>query len=183
MAVALALVSGCALVHQNITIAPQVPIAASDVGHGATVIVNVQDTRPVLRIGYRGLDSKLAEITTDQDLAVLFRAKIIEGLNQLGFHAVPASDLPARLLKVQIRVLEYTTDMNFWKGTIQTKAVLQAHSKTDNFIFDQSYVAERQETVAEAPGAKTNEKLINGAVSDVLQRLLSDQKLLRVLAN
>jgi uncharacterized lipoprotein YajG len=158
-------------------------VPVSDLGHGTTVIVRVQDTRPTLRIGYRGLDSKLAEITTDQDLAVLFQAKIIEGLRQLGFNAVRSSDEAARVLKVEIRVFEYTTDMEFLKGIIRAKAVLHAYTRTENFIFDQLYVAEQQQVAAEAPRASTNEKLINGAASDVLQRLLGDSKLVKFLAN
>jgi uncharacterized lipoprotein YajG len=175
--------TGCAWVPQKVTIAPQLPTPVSKVGNGATVVVKVLDTRPSLLIGYRGLDSKLAEITTAQELAPIFQQKIIEGLAQQGFKAVSSSEQPARVLKVEIRTLQYTTDIDFWKGVVRTKAAIQAYSKTDNAIFDQLYVAERQETVAEAPRAKTNDRLINGVISDVLQRLLGDQKLARMLAN
>ena len=168
---------------QKVTIAPQLRVPASNRGNGAIVVVKVLDTRPSLRIGYRGLDSKLAEITTDQDLAPLLQKKIIEGLTQQGFRALPSSEQPNRLLKIELRTLQYTTDMDFWKGTIRTKAAIQAYSKADDFIFDQLYVAEREEAVVEAPRAKANERLINGVISDVLQRLLADQKLARVLAN
>jgi len=175
--------AGCAWVPQKVTIAPQLPAPASNVGNGATVVVKVLDARPSSRIGYRGLDSKLAEITTEQELAPIFQQKIIEGLSQQGFKAVSSSEQPARVLKVEIRTLQYTTDMDFWKGTVHTRAAIQAYSKTDTTIFDQLYVAERQEAVVEAPRAKTNERLINGVISDVLQRLLGDQKLARLLAN
>ena len=183
LALAAAFAPGCAWVSQKVTIAPQLRVPASNRGNGATVVVKVLDARPSLRIGYRGLDSKLAEITTDQDLAPLLQQKIIEGLTQQGFRAVSSSEQPNRLLKIELRTLQYTTDMDFWKGTIRTKAAIQAYSKVDDFIFDQLYVAEREEAVVEAPRAKTNERLINGVISDVLQRLLADQKLARVLAN
>ena len=104
-------------------------------------------------------------------------------MNQQGFKAVPSSEESARVLKVEIRTLEYSTDMDFWKGTVRTKAALQAYTKMDDLIYDQLYVAERQETSMEAPGAKTNAQLINGVISDVLQRLLADPKLAKALTN
>jgi len=180
---AAALLAGCSWVPQKVTIAPQVQVPPSNLGNGATVVVKVLDVRRSLRIGYRGMDSKLAEITTDQDLAPLVQKQIIEGLTQQGFKAVASSEETARLLKVEIRALDYMTDMDFWKGTVRTKAALQAYCKTQKVIYDQPYVAERTHTAAEAPGAKTNAELINGVMSDVLQRLLGDRKLVSLLAN
>ena len=156
---------------------------ASNVGNGATVVVQVRDVRPSSQIGYRGLDSKGAEITTDQDLAPVVQKKIIEGLTQQGFKAVSAGEEPARMLKVEIRDLQYTTDMDFWKGIVRTKAVLQASSRTEGRVYEQLYAAEREEKAAEAPRAKTNAQLINGVLSHALQRLLGDQRLVRWLAN
>src|ERR1043166_5513811 len=86
-----AFAAGCAWVPQKVTIAPQLPAPASSLGNGAMVVVKVLDARPSLRIGYRGLDSRLAEITTEQELAPIFQQKIIEGLSQQGFKAVSSS--------------------------------------------------------------------------------------------
>src|SRR5262245_12774855 len=122
--VAVAFGSGCAWVPQKVTIAPHLQVPASNLGNGTTIVVKVLDTRPSLQIGYRGLDSKLAEITTDQELAPIFQQKIIEGLTQQGFKAVSSSDQPNRTLKIEIRTLQYTTDMDFWKGTVRTKAAI-----------------------------------------------------------
>src|SRR5437867_241417 len=146
LALLAALVGGCAWVPQKVTIAPQLQVPASNLGNGATVVVKVLDTRPSLRIGYRGMDSKLAEITTDQNLAPIFQQKIIQGLTQQGFNAVASSDQRTRVLKIEIRALQYTTDMDFWKGTVQTKAAIQAYWKNEDAIYDQLYVAERKET-------------------------------------
>ena len=175
--------AGCAWVPQKVTIAPHLNLARSNAGNGALVVVNVRDLRPSLRIGYRGLDAKGAEITTDQDLGPVFQRKIIEGLAQQGFKAVSFSEEPARTLKVEIRGLQYTTDMELWKGSVRTKAAIQAHSRAGDSVYDQLYVAEKEEKTIEAPRAKTNEQLLNGVVSDVLQQLLGDPRLLALLAN
>ena len=177
------MLAGCAWVPQKVTIAPQVRMSASDLGHGETVVVKVQDSRRNLRIGYRGMDSKLAQIRTDQDLAPIFQQQIMEGLSRQGFKAVPAADGPARVLKVDIRELHYSTDTELWQGTVRTRAAVQAYSRTEDTVYSRLYEAEREEKAIEAPGAKTNARLINGAISDVLQRLLEDQKLIKMLAD
>ena len=73
--------------------------------------------------------------------------------------------------------------MDFWKGLVRTKAAIQAYAKANDIIYDELYVAERTESAVEAPRAKTNAQLINGVISDVLQRLLGDPKLVRVPTN
>lgn len=176
------LLAGCAWVPQKLSLAPQVRVPASNLGNGATVVVKVLDIRPTSRIGSRGIDARGAEITTQQNVAAILQQKIIQGLNQQGFKAAPSSEEPAQVLKVELRILQYTTAMDFWQGTIRAKAGIQAYLKAKERIYDQPYVAEREEHVVEAPGANTNERLINGAISDVLERLLTDEKLLKLLA-
>ena len=57
------------------------------------------------------MDSKNASITTKQDLAALFQAKICDGLKQKGFRAMPYSGQPGEVFTVEIRQLDYSTDM------------------------------------------------------------------------
>src|SRR5437870_12792502 len=110
-AISAAILAGCAWVPQKVEIKPEVRVASSDLGRGSTVVVKVQDTRRTQRIGYRGLDSNLAQIRADQDLGPIFQQKIIEGLTRQGFNALPFSEQPARVLKVEIRAIQYSTEM------------------------------------------------------------------------
>src|SRR4051812_47794592 len=80
--------SGCAYVSQQAHLAPHPTVSPGDIGRGAPVVVRVVDARPTRRIGYRGMDSKLGEITTEQDVAALVRQKIVEGLKVKGFNSV-----------------------------------------------------------------------------------------------
>jgi len=180
---AVLLLQGCAWVHQTVNLNPEPRIEPSNIGRGAPVAVRALDKRASKTIGYRGLDSKNAGITTDQDVARLFQQKVVEGLQRRGFAAVPFTDQPSRILTVEIRQIEYTTDMEFWKGIVQVKAALRAHASWNGLLFDQTYVAERKENVVEAPGAKTNERLINETVSEAVQKLLLDDRLTFFLAN
>lgn len=173
---------GCAWVPQTATLKPAPNVSQSTLGNGVTVAVRVIDTRRSSIIGHRGVDSKNAAIKTEQDIVALFRQKIVEGLTRKGFAAVVFEGQPGRSLTVEIRQIDYTTDMDFWKGLIQTEAVISASMIKDGAKFEQVYSGKRSETTVEAPRAKTNERLINGAISDALQRLFEDERLLHYLA-
>jgi uncharacterized lipoprotein YajG len=179
----ISLLSGCVWVHQTAILKLDPQITPSSVGHGATIAVRVLDKRPTQTLGYRGLDSQNASITTDQDVVALFQQKILQGLERKGFNALGYGEPSPRLLTVEIRQIEYSTDMEFWKGTIRAKAALRAFSTKDGAIFDKTYVGARKDTVVEAPPAKTNERLINGAISDAVLYLLEDERLVWFLTN
>jgi uncharacterized lipoprotein YajG len=161
---------------------PAPNIAPSTVGQGVKLAVRVIDKRPSEIIGRRGMDSQNAAITTTQNVARVFQEKIVEGLKHKGFSASVFEGQPGRLLNVEIRQLDYTTDMEFWKGIVKTEVILGASMIKDFAKFEQFYSGKRTENSAEAPSAKTNERIINGAISDALQRMFEDEHLLRYLA-
>jgi len=174
---------GCAWVsqHATLTLAPRV--AESNIGNGVVVPVRVFDRRANPIIGYRGLDSKNASITTKQDLAGLFQAKLVEGLQRKGFRALPYSGQPTDVLTVEIRQLDYTTDMDFWKGIVQTSCTLHTVVSRNGVVFDRTYLGAYKENTVEAPGAKKNERLISAAMTSAVQRLFEDDHLAAFLAN
>ena len=68
--------AGCAWVSQTATLKLEPRTIPSKIGQGRTVAVRVVDRRPARAIGHRGLDSKNAAITTDQNVADLFQQKL-----------------------------------------------------------------------------------------------------------
>jgi uncharacterized lipoprotein YajG len=174
--------TGCAYIRQKATLRLDPHIAPSTIGNGIPVAVRVVDLRRSNVIGHRGVDSENARITTDQNVTALFLDKIVEGLRAKGFVAAPFDGQSGRLLTVEIRRIEYSNDMDFWKGVFTTDAELTASTFKDGVKFEQLYAGRRKETSVEAPGAATNERLINGAISDALQRLFADERLMRYLA-
>lgn len=170
--------AGCAWVPQTVTLTLNPTIAPVDIGRGLALSIRVMDQRPEKILGYRGLDSKNAAITTKQDVAATVQQSILEGLACKGFAAQPYAQQAGRLLTIEVRQIEYSTEMEFWKGIIRTKVTLRARTNRDGAPFDQTYVAERKDSAVEAPAAKTNEALINGAISDAVQKLVEDERLL-----
>jgi uncharacterized lipoprotein YajG len=176
-------VGGCAWVHQNATLRLNPQIAPSEIGAGRTVAVRVNDRRASDVIGYRGLDSENAAITTTQNIAALFEAKIIEGLGMKGFKAVAFTDQSAGVLNVEVMEIKYTTDLDVLKGSMQARAVLRVSTRKNGSTFAQNYYGRREGKIFEAPKASRNEQLINGAISDAVQRMFEDRRLMFLLAN
>ena len=174
--------SGCAWVPQTATLNPKPRITPSSIGNGVGVAVRVIDRRPSQILGHRGLESKNAAIKTEQNVATLFQEKIIEGLGRKGFSTAPYEGQPGRLLTVEIRQIDYTAEMEFWKGVAQTEVTLNASVVKDGVRLERAYSGKRSEKTIEAPSAKTNERLINDAITDALQRLFEDEGLMRYLA-
>ena len=175
--------SGCAWAPQRLTIKAEPRFSKSAIGSGTTVAVQVIDARPSKIIGYRGLDSALAEIHTEQDVGNIFQDKLIEGLKQKGFNAIPYDGQSTLTLRAEIRLIEYSTSTDMWKGSIQAKAIVAAYSRKADRIHDRIYRTEREQAVLEAPLARTNERLINSVISEVLQRIVEDQNLTEFLAH
>jgi uncharacterized lipoprotein len=170
-------------VSQQAHLAPHPNVSAGDIGHGAPVIVRVVDARSSTRIGYRGMDSKLSEITTEQDVPALVRSQIVQGLKAKGFNAREFDGQPtSRLLRVELRALEYTTDMDYLKGSVRTKAEFQVYFRKGDVLFSHLYQGDVKQPAVEAPRAKTNELLINKALSDALESLIEDDGLLQFMA-
>jgi uncharacterized lipoprotein YajG len=176
-------VSGCAWVHQNATLQLNPQITPSGIGAGRTVAVRVNDRRVSDILGYRGLDSQDASITTKQNIPSLFEAKIIEGLVAKGFKAVAFTDQSAGVLNVEVKEIIYTTDLEFLKGSMQARASLRVSTTKNGLFFDQNYSGMRKETILEAPPASRNEELINAAISEAVQRMFEDGRLMSFLAN
>jgi uncharacterized lipoprotein YajG len=174
--------SGCAWVPQSATLRPAPAITASSAGNGVELAVRVVDRRSSEEIGRRGVDSRNAPITTRQNVTQVFEKTILRGLGQKGFSASRFEGQPGRLLTVELRKLEYTTDMEYWKGVVRTETELHASMFKDGVKFERLYSGRRSQNVVEAPSASTNERLINEALSEALERLLEDAQLIRFLA-
>ncbi|MEO8426981.1 MAG: YajG family lipoprotein [Verrucomicrobiota bacterium] len=175
--------SGCAWAPQKLTIRAQPQFSKSAVGDGTTVAVLVVDARPSALIGYRGLDSQLAKIQTEQDVVRIVQNSLIEGLKGKGFNATPYDRQSSLTLRAEIRQIEYSTSMDMWKGSIHAKAVVAAYSKKADRVHDRVYRVEKDQAVLEAPSAQINERLINSAISEVLERIVEDQNLTEFLAH
>ncbi len=183
LAVMLSFLCGCVFTPQQVTLRPVVTVAEANVGNDVELAVKVVDERPDRALGRRGSALMTgAQITTDQDVAGIIYEQLVEGLKKKGFNSVAYEENFPRRLKVEVRLIKYYTSTGFWTGGVHTSAALKAVAANSDKVYENFYRVENEKRVVFVPGAKTNDRLINEVVSEVLQKLLSDQDLMAFLA-
>ncbi len=174
---------GCAFSPQEVMLGPTLNIAETNIGNGAKVSFDVVDERDDILIGHRGSAyGKAAKISNNQDITQVFSDAITEGLKRNGFLPVEGSDNSTRQLKVQIRLIRYETSTGFWTGGVHTKATIKAIASNNGKTYANLYRVENEKRFLFVPDSKENNRLINDIVSEVINELFNDQKLMSFLA-
>ena len=169
---------GCAFTPQTANIAPTVDVVSSSEGKGIIVALSVTDERPSKSLGHRGAGfSNGAEIKEAQDLPAIVQKEVTDGLRKKGFLVVDGSGSSNAKLVVEIRLLDYSTSVGFWTGGVDLKGALKAVANKNGKTYEKMYRYDKEERIVFVPGADTNEKWINAALSNVLTQLLDDNGL------
>jgi Uncharacterized lipoprotein len=183
LAAGLCLISACAFNPQTVKIAPVVSFPSSELGKGKEVFLTVVDERPKQILGHRGTAyGAAAEITSNDDMATVIREKMSAGLSSNGFRVKTGSSLVSTSMKVEIRLIEYTTSTGFWTGGVHTRAAFKGVCKNGFREYGNLYRQENEERVLVVPDAETNEQWINRAVGQALDKIFNDQEMLACLS-
>jgi uncharacterized lipoprotein len=183
LSVLLCLFSACAFNAQAIKISPMMTLPSSDIGKGRDILLNVVDERPKQVIGHRGTAyGAAAEITSSEDVAVVIREKVSAGLSANGFKVVTGSSSARTSMKVEIRLIEYTTSTGFWTGGVHTRAAFKGICRNGRQDYENLYRQENEERVMVVPDAETNEQWINLVVGQALDKIFSDRQMLECLS-
>ncbi len=176
-------IGGCAAFNEDIMLRPVSRVEASTIGQGQRVAVSVVDERPSRLIGIRG-HMRTAEIRAVQDVPRVVGDAIRQGLQNQGFEPVPESDAEPVGLEVQIQTFNYdaTAGGGFFTGGIYTNAVFKVVARNGDDDFDQVYRSEITDEAFITPTEAEDSAQINQTLSDVIDRVLSDQELLGFLA-
>ena len=176
-------IQGCAFTPQKANLTPTVNVTVSNEGKNVAVGVRVLDERASKSLGHRGTAyGAAAEITEEQDLAVVVKQQLVEGLRKKGFNPVEFNASKEPRLTIEIRLLEYTTSQGFWTGGVHVKGALKASALRAAENYEHFYRSEKEERVVIVPTAESNEKLINSALSDLLNQVFEDTALFQFLA-
>ena len=180
-----AVLGGCAFAAQApIEVKPDVVHAQNSIGGGKGVLVEVSDERPSKNLGTRGVRGVGSELTVTDDFAATVRDSLSQGLKDRGF--APSTSMPAdgRVLRVEIRDLEYKVDMGFWAGTLRADCALKAICQIrQSRPFEKLFRGEHEESVQVVQGADANVRYVNDAVSKAVNQLLDDPELEKCLAS
>ena len=175
--------SGCAFTPQAVLISPKVDVQASEVGANRSVDLNVVDERPRKTLGTRGVRGVGAELTLEGDLSATVQKALVEGLAKQRFKPMTGSNPEGRELRVEIRNLDYMLIQGFWAGTLKVDISLKAICvRGTQRPYEQLHRGEFSESVQVVQSAEANNTYVSQAVSDAVNSLLKDQKLLACLS-
>jgi len=177
------LVTSCALTPQSVTLRPKVEVAATSLGQGRTVGVTVVDERPRSIVGYRGVGTMGATITTAGDPPSAVQAALADGLRRHGFNPVMGQVPEGRELRVEIRGLDYTLSQAVFGSTLRTESTLKGICVIGSTRpYEGTYRGEYEESIHIVPSDSANEEYLNLVLSRAIQRLFQDTQLIQCLA-
>jgi uncharacterized lipoprotein YajG len=175
--------TSCAFIDQNVKITPSVEVAKSNIGNGRTVGIKVVDEREDSLIGKRGSAyGDAAAIKTDQDMVELFSVEISRGFENKGFEPVPYLEEIPVYVKVEIRSVEYDTSMGLWTAGNMANSAIKVIAYNESKNYEKMYRSQVEIRTAFVASQETNAKIINQAVSDVIEKMFQDEDLLSFLA-
>lgn len=178
------LVSGCMDMPQAVVISPRVDVRASEIGFKHSININVIDERPRKTLGTRGAHLNGANLTIEGDLSATVQQALIEGLAKQNFKPIIGSNMENRELRVEIRNLDYITTYKLLEGSslgIDTtfKAFcIRGTQRPYEQIYRGAFVRNLQFPQTD----EENNTSISNVVSDAINSLLKDQRLLTCLS-
>ncbi|MBI5410069.1 MAG: hypothetical protein HZA14_11940 [Nitrospirae bacterium] len=170
---------GCAYMTQTAELNPTLEVKESTIGQGKKVAVEVVDEREDVTLGRRASAyGQAAPITSNQDMVQIFKPRILEGLQKMGFKPISSAENESRSLRVEIRLIQYVSTPSLVTFNSSAKATLGVIAHNAKEIYEKKYrVSSKEIQTIVVPTADKNTALINEAASNVLLELFRDQNL------
>lgn len=177
------LLASCAYSPQQITIAPTVLMGDEPFGNSRVVEVTVEDQRSSKVIGTRGgayPETSIITVANDIEAAIAKTAE--SALRQQGF-VVDAQQPSNAVVKVVIETLQYENDKDSVTAKVNINVVIQLQVTVANKTHSGRYKSATSQPLIISPSTEKNALLINGLLTDTLQRGFSDPKIKAFLSN
>lgn len=177
------LLPACALSPQTIQINPDLTPEGIKPASGTTLALDVQDLRRDPVVGYRGGIYTTAAISTGDNVATSIRTELTRVLSGLGYSIVSKGTPAGASLDIELQKLEYkaTQENILWK--IHVSAQINARVSVGTKTISNNFEDRLTKEFPTAPSMLDNEKLINKEVSGLLQRIISDQDISKLLSS
>lgn len=183
-ACALMALIACALSPQTIMLQPVLQVDANKaIGKGRTIALEVVDIRPSPTIGSRGgVYPETSTITTTGDVTPAIQKALSAVLGDYQFVVVDAGADASLKMKVSIDSIDYVASGAPRVSGIQTTTVVSVVCVNGRREFTGQYKGTSSKNVITPPDTEENQQLINEALAKVLDRVLSDEKLLEFMS-
>lgn len=179
---AVSVLSACALTPQNLRLDPQVSMQPARVASGTIVGLGIEDSRSSQKLGEVGdPNTKMVDVSLTEDFRPRLYAEISRTLTALGFSVVPYSDNLERAITVDVRRLELSSVKQPFVFDTELNAELGAVARNGGDTYDRLYYVRTRKETAGPPYVKDSNALVNTAVAQALQDILSDERLFELL--
>jgi len=177
------LAQGCSLKQQNLHIDPEIKVKAQGIGEGKTLGLRVMDERTDKKLGEVGdPDRKLVDVRVDEDPSPAIFERVKQALTKLGFSVQPYSDGMDRTLDISVRKLELQSLKQPLTFETELRAEVAAHAVSGSAYYDRQFNVRTRKVGAAPPYQKDSTLLVNTALSQALEDVLSDEDLVGLLA-
>ncbi len=174
---------GCSLKPQFLHIDPEVKVKDEQVGSNKTVGLRVSDIRAQKKLGEVGdPDRKMVDVTVAEDPSPAIYERVKQALTRLGFSVQPFSESADRTLDIQIRKLELQSVKRPLTFDTELRAEVAAHATNPTAYYDRQFNVRTRKEGAAPPFEKDSTVLVNMALSQALEDLLSDEQLIATLS-
>ena len=173
----------CALTPQQLHLDPSVSIQGEAVGDGTPLAVFVQDHRTDSKLGDVGdPNTQMVEVSLTEDFKPRLLEEVGKALAALGFKVVSEEQEAARSLQIAVRRLELSSVKQAFVFDTELRAELGAVGTNAGDTYDRVYYVRTRKETAGPPYLKDSNALVNTAVSQALEDMLNDERLLEMLA-
>lgn len=179
----LAGIQGCSLKTQHLRIDPEVKVKEGQSASNKTIGLKVSDSRPDKKLGEVGdPDRKMVDVMVEEDPSPAIYERVKQALTSMGFSVQPYSETTDRTLDIKIRKLELQSVKQPLTFDTELRAEVTAHAANATAYYDRQFNVRTRKEGAAPPFEKDSTKLVNTALSQALEDLLSDEQLIATLA-
>lgn len=176
-------VQGCSLHPQFLRIDPEIKVKEEQIGNGKTIGLRISDARADKKLGEVGdPDRKMVDVRVEEDPSPAIYERVKLALTRLGFSVRPYDETIDRTLDIQIRKLELQSVKRPLTFDTELRAEVAAHAVNPTAHYDRQFNVRTRKEGAAPPYEKDSTVLVNTALSQALEDLLSDDQLISTLA-
>jgi len=176
-------VQGCMLKSETVHFAPKLEARQTDVGKGTVLGLEVADTRADKKVGIVGDPKmKFITVTAEDDSPSAVYKEAANALTKLGFKVEPAPDATDRVLRLELRELQYESIKQPFTFDSKAKVLVGAVARNGGDRYERTYETEETSTTGAPPSQSEISQTINRLLSASLNDVLADKQLMAILA-
>jgi len=170
------LLVGCATSPQTLTVAPELVLTPLN-GVVVPIELKVTDNRANTDLlGYRNAKQQ-GPISFSESLAKSIGETVEQALNEQGVETKVGGPEPKTVLEIEIDELKYWSPDESWVSRIEMKAEMSVKVSRGQTHIKKRFASNRMQEVATAPTAEYNQIFLNGMLTELLTKALSDREI------